>query len=133
MSKKRIYTYRTNAVKRGRLHRFSKWVEQTYGVSWITMYDKLKKNRVKTWEGAGISKCLAEYGFHGNPRDLWNKCKRNLFCDFMESKQMSRMTVWRRFAANDFSKLEMDGIQATYKQWREEIDNQQSDNSAQQE
>ena len=35
---------------------------------------------------------------------------------------MSHMTTYRRFGANDFSKLELDGISATYRYWRENID-----------
>ena len=122
MPKVRISTYRASAVKRGRVHRFSKWAGDTYGMPWRSMYEKLRRNRIKTWEGAGIIRCMSEYGFHGNPGELWDKCKRNQFCDFMFAKQMSRNTVWKRFSANDFSELELNGIQATYKRWREEID-----------
>lgn len=122
MSKTALMGYKDSAVKRGRIHRFAKWAEATYGVPFRTMYNKLKTNTVKTWEGAGIVRCMDEYGFHGNPGDLWNRCVRNRFCEFMETKQMSRMTVWKRFGANDFNELEMNGISATYRHWRESMD-----------
>lgn len=120
--KSRISTGRRGAVKRGRIHRFARWCEETYGTPWRSMYEKLRHGRVKAWEGAGIIRCMDEYGFHGNPGDLWNKCKRNGFCEFMETRQMSRMTVWKRFGANDFNALEMEGIVSTYRNWRMNID-----------
>ena len=122
VSKMALMGYKERAVKRGRIHRFAKWANEVYGVPFRTMYNKLKTNNVKTWEGAGIIRCMDEYGFHGRPEDLWSRCVRNKFCEFMETKQMSRMTVWRRFSANDFSELEMNGISATYRHWRENID-----------
>lgn len=120
--KMRISTYRHNAVKRGRIHRFAKWTEDIYGVPFRTMYNKLRKNRVKIWEGAGIIRCMDEYGFHGTPGELWTKCTRNRFVEFMKRKQMSRMTIWQRFGADDFTDLEMQGISAAYRQWRENVD-----------
>ena len=125
VSKIALMGYRTGAVKRGRIHRFAKWTEMTYGVPFRTMYNKLKTNNVKIWEGAGIIRCMDEYGFHGKPGELWNRCVRNKFCEFMETKQMSRMTVWRRFAEDNFSELEMNGISATYRNWRENIDSKE--------
>lgn len=110
------------AVKRGRIHRFAKWAEDRYGIPCRSMYEKIRRGRIKTWEGSGIARCMDDYGFHGNPGDLWNRCVRNKFCDFMEERQMSRMTTWKRFSANDFSELEMKGISATYRYWRENID-----------
>lgn len=120
--KTRITTGRRGAVKRGRIHRFSKWTEEKYGIPWRSMYEKLRKNRVKIWESAGITQCMDEYGFHGSPGELWTKCVRNSFCEFMEKKQMSRMTVWKRFGADDFTELEMNGLSATYRKWRNETD-----------
>ena len=110
------------AVKRGRIHRFSKWIEKEYGIPWCSMYDKMRKNRIKTWEGKGIIRCMDEYGFNGTPSELWNKCVRNKFCQFMTTQQMSHMTTWKRFSKGTFSNLEMEGISATYKYWRECID-----------
>ena len=120
--KSRISTGSHCAVRRGRVHRFAKWAEEAYGISWISIYDKLKKNRVKTWEGAGIIRCMQEFGFYGSPGDLWQKCVKNKFADYMETKQMSHMTTYRRFGENDFNELELKGISATYRHWRENID-----------
>lgn len=120
--KSRISTGSHCAVRRGRVHRFAKWAEEVYGISWISIYDKLKKNRVKTWEGAGIIRCMQEFGFYGSPGDLWQKCVKNKFADYMETKQMSHMTTYRRFGENDFNELELNGISATYRHWRENID-----------
>lgn len=120
--KTRISTGSKRAVKRGRIHRFAKWTEDMYGIPWRSMYEKIRLGRIKTWEGSGIIRCMDDYGFHGNPDELWNRCVRNKFCEFMEEKQMSRMTTWRKFSANDFSELEMKGISATYRYWRENID-----------
>ena len=120
--KSRISTGSHCAVRRGRVHRFAKWAEDVYGISWISIYDKLKKNRVKTWEGAGIIRCMQEFGFYGSPGDLWQKCVKNKFADYMETKQMSHMTTYRRFGENDFNELELKGISATYRHWRENID-----------
>lgn len=120
--KSRISTGSHCAVRRGRVHRFAKWEEEVYGISWISIYDKLKKNRVKTWEGAGIIRCMQEFGFYGSPGDLWQKCVKNKFADYMETKQMSHMTTYRRFGENDFNELELNGISATYRHWRENID-----------
>ena len=122
VSKLALMGYKKRAVKRGRIHRFSKWIEQRYGIPWRTTYCKVREGRIKAGEGAGIEKCIREYGFKGSPKELWMSCTKNHFCDFMETKQMSRMTVWRRFSANDFSELEMNGISATYRHWRENID-----------
>lgn len=110
------------AAKRGRVHRFAKWVEENHGVPFRSMYAKLRNRRVKTWEGAGIVRCMDEFGFHGTPGELWNKCIRNRLCEFMEEKQMSRATVWKRFGADDFTELELKGIAAMYRYWREKID-----------
>ena len=120
--KSRISTGSHRAGRRGRVHRFAKWAEEVYGISWISIYDKLKKNRVKTWEGAGIIRCMQEFGFYGSPGDLWQKCVKNKFADYMETKQMSHMTTYRRFGENDFNELELNGISATYRHWRENID-----------
>ena len=120
--KSRISTGSHCAVRRGRVHRFAKWAEEVYGISWISIYDKLKKNRVKTWEGAGIIRCMQEFGFYGSPGDLWQKCVKNKFADYMKTKQMSHMTTYRRFGENDFNELELKGISATYRHWRENID-----------
>ena len=120
--KSRISTGSHCAVRRGRVHRFAKWAEEVYGISWISIYDKLKKNRVKTWEGAGIIRCMQEFGFYGSPGDLWQKCVKNKFADYMETKHMSHMTTYRRFGENDFNELELKGISATYRHWRENID-----------
>lgn len=120
--KSRISTGSHCAVRRGRVHRFAKWAEEVYGISWISIYDKLKKNRVKTWEGTGIIRCMQEFGFYGSPGDLWQKCVKNKFADYMETKQMSHMTTYRRFGENDFNELELNGISATYRHWRENID-----------
>lgn len=120
--KSRISTGSHCAVRRGRVHRFAKWAEEVYGISWISIYGKLKKNRVKTWEGAGIIRCMQEFGFYGSPGDLWQKCVKNKFADYMETKQMSHMTTYRRFGENDFNELELNGISATYRHWRENID-----------
>lgn len=110
------------AAKRGRAHRFSKWVEGAYGIPYRSMYEKLRHGRIKTWEGAGIIRCMDDFGFHGTPEELWQRCVRNRFCEFMEERQMSRATVWKRFGAADFSSLEMEGISAVYRRWRREID-----------
>ena len=120
--KTRISTGAHHAVKRGRIHRFSIWIEEVYGIPFRSIYEKMRQKRIKKWEGAGIIRCMDEYGFHGNPEQLWLRVKRNTFCDFMETKQMSRMTVWKRFGENNFTELEMNGICATYKYWRENVD-----------
>jgi hypothetical protein len=65
---------------------------------------------------------MQEFGFYGSPGDLWQKCVKNKFADYMETKQMSHMTTYRRFGENDFNELELNGISATYRHWRENID-----------
>lgn len=120
--KTRISTGKHRAVRRGRVHRFAKWVEAEYGVSWFSVYDKLRKNRIKTWEGSGIIRCMDEFGFHGTPEELWRKCVKNRFVEFMETRQMCRATTYRRFKENTFNELELNGISATYRYWRENID-----------
>lgn len=114
-----------HAVKRGRIHRFAKWTEEFYGIPFRGMYEKLRRGKIKKWESVGITRCLQEYGFHGSPGELWNVCIRNKFCAYMETRQMSRMTTWKRFSANDFSELEMNGIRETYIYWRTNIDSKQ--------
>lgn len=120
--KTRISTGSHYAVKRGRLHRFAKWVEGVHGVSFRGMYEKLRGGRSKTWEDIGINQCMDEYGFHGTPTDLWSKCVRNRFCVFMETKGMSRMTTWKKFSTGEFTELEMQGIQNTYRYWRQNFE-----------
>ena len=84
VSKSALMGYRDSAVKHGRLHRFAKWAEETYGIYWRSMYEKLRHGRVKKWEGAGIIRCMDEYGFHGTPGELWSRCVKNRFADFMK-------------------------------------------------
>lgn len=120
--KSRISTGSHCAVKRGRMHRFAKWVEDVHGVPFRGMYEKLRGGRSKGWEDIGISRCMDEYGFHGTPTDLWNKCVRNRFCEFMETKGMSRMTTWKKFSAGEFTELEMRGIQDIYKFWHHNVE-----------
>lgn len=122
VKKTRITTGSKHAVKRGVIHRFAKWAGNRYGIPWRSVYEKIRKGRVKAWEGSGIIRCMDEYGFHGSPDELWDRCVRNKFCDFMEERQMSRMTTCRKFSTSDFSELEMKGISATYRFWRENID-----------
>ena len=120
--KMRISTYIGNAVKRGRVHRFSKWAEDRYGIQWRTMYEKLRRGRVKTWEDVGIIRCMDEFGFHGTPDDLWGKCIKKQFCNFMETKQMCYATTWKRFSKNDFTEIELEGISSIYQYWKSNID-----------
>lgn len=42
VSKMRISTYRDIAVKRGRVHRFSKWCAQKYKTSWRGIYESFR-------------------------------------------------------------------------------------------
>lgn len=122
MPEMRRNTYRVHAVKRGRTHRFAKWCEQEFNIPWQTIYTKIRSRRIKLWEMNGITSCIQEFGFQGSPNELWGNCVKNQFCDFMNDKQMSRMTVWRRFSANDFTKIEMDGFRRTYTFWVERIE-----------
>ena len=117
-----IYSGAHNDEKRGLIHRFAKWVEDMYGIPFRSTYDKLRENRIKEWEDVGIAQCMNEYGFIGTPGDLWKKCARNTFCEFMAAKQMSRMTVWKRFGADNFNGLEIIGIKNAYCRWKENIE-----------
>lgn len=125
--KSRISTGMHGAVKRGRIHRFSKWVEKTYGLKWQTMYEKLRRRRIKRWELEGLTACMEAFGFHGSPSELWNKCKRNAFSDFMESMQMSRNTVWKRFSADDWTELELRGVRSIYRMWMQNCELKKED------
>lgn len=117
-----IFKGSRHAVKRGRMHRFAKWAKQEYGISFMTVYEKLRRHRIKPWEGAGIIRCMHEFGFHGRPDDLWGKCVKNKLYDFMKTKGMCRVVVKERFSSNNFSELEMKGYSDTYRNWRENID-----------
>lgn len=125
--KSRISKGMRGAVRRGRLHRFSKWTELTYGIPWRSMYEKMRRGRIKLWERQGITECMKEYGFEGKPQELWDTCGRNHFAAFMEKRQMSRMTVWRKFSTGDFSELEMEGISTIYRKWRGMTDSKKED------
>lgn len=125
--KSRISTGAHSAVKRGRIHRFSKWCDNSFEIYWRTVYNKMRTHRMKPWEVEGITGCMDRYGFHGSPLDLWNKCRRNHFAEFMEGLGMSRRTLRKRFAADDWNTLELQGVKATYEWWLKNVELKEPD------
>ena len=123
VSKVRISTYQDSAVKRGRAHRFARWCSKMYGISWRGVYENLRRTHASAWKWEGISSCLKEFcpEHEGTAAQLWQQCTRNRLADFMATKGMSRMTVWKRFGADDWKPLELQGIRTAYRWWSENV------------
>lgn len=122
--KTRINTGTYNAVKRKKVHRFARWCEQQYGTNWRGIYENFRTNIFKAWKWEGIQNCIRQFDpeFIGTPAELWASVKRNAFCEFMDTKNMSRMTTWRRFSADDWTDLELVGIRDVYSCWIKEYE-----------
>lgn len=121
VKKSRIYTGLHGAVKRGEFMRFSRWCDHRYGTRWRGIYENFRMGVFKRWKWEGIESCIREFcpGFEGKPEDLWAIAKKSHLCDFMGKKDMSRMTVWKRFTAGDWTELELRGIRSVYQEWKE--------------
>lgn len=124
VSKIRISTYKDSAVKRGRIHRFAKWCSKKYGISWRGIYETFRGSNTSLWKWEGMESCVREFDprHRGKVGKVWDSCVRNRFVDFMATKGMSRMTVWKRFTADDWNRIELKGIRATYEWWLENVE-----------
>ena len=124
VSKMRISTYRDIAVKRGRVHRFSKWCAQKYKTSWRGIYESFRDSNTPLWKIEGMENCVREFkpSHKGSLRMFWKKCVKNRFAEFMVEKNCSRVTLWKRFQANDWNELEKKGIKAIYHYWLENVE-----------
>ena len=124
VSKIRIYTYRDGAVKRGKLHRFARWCANEYGISWRGVYENLRSSGTSEWKWKGLTSCLKEFSpeHEGDAARVWDNCTRNRLAEFMTERGMSRMTVWKRFGANDWTPLELNGLKNTYEWWISNMD-----------
>ena len=126
MSRIRISTYQNAAVKRGHVYRFCCWCSQAYGEKWRGLYENFRMGLFKRWKWEGIENCMREYDpeFRGTIREFWCKHKSNRFYDYMSRKDMSRMTTYRRFNADDFTDFEFKGIRKVYTEWQERNNSQ---------
>lgn len=124
----RISTYVVSAAKRGRIHRFSKWCAERYGISWRGVYESFRGSNTPLWKREGIVSCIKEYdsGKAGlSPCEFWNLCTRSRFSDFMSTKQMCRSVVWKRFTADDWNELELQGIRNVYQDWLKNVEKEE--------
>ena len=124
VSKVRISTYLESAVKRGRAHRFARWCAEQYGISWRGVYENLRRTHAPAWKWEGMLSCIREFDPESGdtPSRLWQECTRNRLVEFMAGKGMSRMTVWKRFGADDWTPLELEGIKAAYRRWELDVE-----------
>ena len=124
VSKIRLLAYSDSAVKRGRIHRFAKWCSDQYDISWRGIYESFRGSNTSAWKWDGIEKCIQEFhsSDYENTGKFWNECKKNKFAEFMKEKGMSRGTLWKRFGADDWNRLELKGIKASYEWWLEHVE-----------
>ena len=124
VSRIRLLAYTDSAVKRGRIHRFSKWCSRKYDISWRGIYETFRGARTSEWKWEGMESCVREFDpqHRGDVNKVWENCVRNRLADFMSTKGMSRMTVWKRFSANDWTPLELKGIRGTYEWWLKNVE-----------
>lgn len=122
--KVRLLAYADSAVKRGRVHRFSKWCAGKYKMSWRGVYESFRGLNTPLWKVEGMENCVKEFNpkHKGSLRKFWKGCVKNRFAEFMEQKDICRSTLWKRFQANDWTPLEKKGIKATYEWWLENVE-----------
>lgn len=124
VSKMRLLAYADGAVKRGRVHRFSKWCAERYNMSWRGIYENFRSVPPLRWKWEGMESCVREFrpGHKGTLKDFWNSCTKNHFVEFMKDKDISRGTLWKKFDADNWTDLEKKGIKATYEWWLENVE-----------
>lgn len=124
VSKIRISTYTDHAVKRGRVHRFSKWCAENYKISWRGIYESFRGSNTPLWKMEGMENCVLEFcpEHQGSLKKFWKGCVKNRFAEFMIQKNICRGTLWKRFRANDWTRLEKKGIRPTYEWWLENVE-----------
>lgn len=124
VSKIRLLAYGESAVKRGRVHRFSKWCAGRYNISWRGIYESFRGSNTSAWKLEGMESCVKEFDprHRGSLRKFWKNCVKNRFAEFMTEKGICRGTLWKRFATNDWNELERKGIKAMYEWWLENVE-----------
>lgn len=117
----RLKEYKDSAVKRSKIYHFALWCADKYHISPRGIYEKLRRGRTKRWEWEGIENCVREYkpGWDGDLKRFWDEQERSrcIFSVFMEDKDMSYSTVWKRFSKPGFSEIEMRGLRSLYKEY----------------
>ena len=124
VSKLALMGYADIAVKRGRIHRFSKWCSERYNISWRGIYENFRGVKPKSWKWEGMESCIRQYHpeHQGTPKEFWDNCTKNHFAEFMNSKDICRATLWKKFEADKWSELELKGIRHMYFFWLENVD-----------
>ena len=122
--KSRISTGSHNAVRRGRIHRFAKWCGERYNISWRGIYENFRGVEPKGWKWEGMESCIKQFcpEHEGAPKEFWNSCTKNHFVEFMNSKDISRMTLWKKFDADEWTELELKGIRHMFFFWLENVE-----------
>lgn len=120
MSKIRRSTYKRLAVKRKMLYQFSFWCADKYGISPRGIYEKLRRGRTKIWEWEGILNCIKQHEpeWEGTAKEFWDSHPHSSFATFMGTKQMSWVTVWKKFEEDNWSDMEVRGIKNVYREYR---------------
>lgn len=103
---------------------FTRFLIREYGMNIQTVYGKLRRSLVKEWELEGIANCIVAFqpGYEGNIYDFWEQCRKTDFCRFMETKGISENTVRKRFTIQNFSTLEVIGLNAAYERFKAETE-----------
>lgn len=103
---------------------FTRFLIREYGVNIQTIYGKLRRSLVKEWELEGIANCIVAFqpDYEGNIYDFWEQCRKTDFCRFMETKGISENTVRKRFTVQNFSTLEVFGLNAAYERFKAETE-----------
>lgn len=124
VSKMALMGYSTTAVKRGRVHRFSKWCAERYNMSWRGIYECFRKSNTPLWKLEGMENCVREFNpsHEGSLRMFWESCVKNHFAEFMVRKNCCRGKLWKKFQADDWNELERKGIKAMYHYWLENVE-----------
>lgn len=101
---------------------FTRFLIREYGLNIQTVYGKLRRSLVKEWELEGIANCIVAFqpDYEGNIYVFWEQCRKTDFCRFMETKGISENTVRKRFTLQNFSELEVIGLNAAYERFKEE-------------
>ena len=124
ISKSDLLVYADTAVKRGRIHRFAKWCSERYNISWRGIYENFRGVEPKGWKWEGMESCIKQYcpEHRGTPKEFWDRCTKNLFVEFMNEKDISRMTLWKKFDADEWTELELKGIRHMFFYWLEKVE-----------
>lgn len=103
---------------------FTRFIARKYRMNIQTAYGKLRRCLVKEWELEGIINCILGFqaDYKGNIYDFWGHCKKMEFCRYMETKGMSENTVRKRFTLQNFSLLELEGLDTAYERFKSETD-----------